>query len=75
MKEYEIVAKFSNACAGSARPQTYFEEAELRDTDDYVRQKHSRDFEKFTKEILPSGQILYRYDNGSISYSYEFTQL
>ena len=29
MKEYEIVAKFFNACAGAARPQTYFEEAEL----------------------------------------------
>ena len=25
MKEYEIVAKFLNACAGESRPQTYFE--------------------------------------------------
>lgn len=28
MKEYEIVAKFCNACAGNSRPQTFFEEAE-----------------------------------------------
>ena len=28
MKEYEIVAKFCNACAGDSRPQTFFEEAE-----------------------------------------------
>ena len=75
MKEYEIVAKFCNACAGSGRPQTYFEEAELDNPDDFVRMKHSRDSEKFSKEILPDGRILYTYDNGSVSYSYEFTEL
>ena len=75
MKEYEIVAKFCNACAGSSRPQTYFEEAELESTDAYVRQKHGRDFDKFIKEILPDGRILYTYDNGSVTYSYEFTPL
>ena len=75
MKEYEIVAKFCNACASSSRPQTYFEEAELENTDDFVRMKHGKDFDKFSKEILSSGQILYMYDNGSVMYSYEFTQL
>lgn len=75
MKEYEIVAKFCNACAGASRPETFFEEAELDNTDDYVRQKHSRDFDKFIKEVLPTGQILYRYDNGSVMYSYEFTEI
>ena len=75
MKEYEIVAKFCNACAGSYRPQTYFEEAELENTDDFVRMKHRNEFEKFSKEILPSGQIVYKYDNGSVMYSYEFTEL
>lgn len=75
MKEYEIVAKFCNACAGSTRPQTYFEEAELNNPDDFVRMKHSRDYEKFKKEILTDGRIMYTYDNGSVSYSYEFTEL
>lgn len=75
MKEYEIVAKFCNACAGSSRPQTFFEEAELESTDDFVRLKHSRDFVKFRKEILPDGRILYSYDNGSVTYSYEFTEV
>ena len=75
MKEYEIVAKFCNACAGSGRPQTYFEEAELDNPDDFVRTKHSRDCDRFAKEILPDGRILYTYDNGSVSYSYEFTEL
>ena len=75
MKEYEIVAKFCNACAGSSRPQTFFEEAELSSTDDFVRMKHSRDFDKFKKEVLSDGRIVYTYDNGSVTYSYEFTEL
>ena len=49
MKEYEIVAKFCNACAGSSRPQTFFEEAELENTDDFVRMKHGKDFDKFAE--------------------------
>lgn len=75
MKEYEIVAKFCNACAGASRPQTYFEEAELQDPADFVRMKHGRDFEKFTKETLPDGRTVFTYDNGSVAYSYEFTEL
>ena len=75
MKEYEIVAKFCNACAGSSRPQTFFEEAELNSTDDFVRMKHSKEFAQFSKKILPDGRILYSYDNGSVMYSYEFTEL
>lgn len=75
MKEYEIVAKFCNACAGSSRPQTFFEDAELDSTDDFVRMKHGKDFDKFTKETLPDGRILYQFDNGSVMYSYEFTEV
>lgn len=75
MKEYEIVAKFYNACAGSSRPETFFEERELENTDDFVRMKHSKDFDKFSKEILPTEQILYKFDNGSVMYTYEFTEL
>ena len=75
MKEYEIVAKYINGCAGEAYPQTYFEEAELDDTDAFVRSKHGKDFANFRKEVLPTGQILYTYDNGTVRYSYEFTEL
>ena len=75
MKEYEIVAKFCNACAGSSRPETFFEEAELESTDAFAKMKHSKDFDIFMKEILPDGRILYSYDNGSVSYTYEFTPL
>ena len=75
MKEYEIVATFLNGCAGSAHPQTFFEEAELANTDDFVRTKHSRDFDKFIKEIREDGQIVYTFDNGTVTYIYEFTEI
>ena len=74
MKEYEIVATYLNGCAGAAYPQRTFDEAELADTDDYIRAKHGKEFEKFQKEILPSGHILYTYRNG-VTYIYEFTEL
>lgn len=75
MKEYEIVAKFLNGCAGAARPQTFFEEAELSDPADFVRAKHGKDFPKFVKEVLPTGQVEFTYDNGTVTYIYEFTEL
>lgn len=75
MKEYEIVATYLNGCAGAAHPQTSFEEAELANTDDYIRTKHSKDYEKFQKEVRPNGQIVYAYDNGTVTYIYEFTEL
>ena len=75
MKEYEIIFKYLNGCAGEAYPQTSFEEAQLHDPDDYVRSKHGKYFEKFIKEYLPGGRILYTFDNGAIRYIYEFTEL
>lgn len=75
MKEYEIVATFLNGCAGSAHPQTFFEEAELDNTDDFVRAKHGRDFDKFVKASSDDGRIVYTYDNGTVTYIYEFTEL
>ncbi len=75
MKEYEIVAKLLNGCAGAAHPQTFFEEAELESTDDFVRTKHTRDFDMFLKEVRKNGQIVYTYDNGTVTYIYEFTEL
>lgn len=75
MKEYEIVATFLNGCAGAAHPQTSFEEAELANTDDFILAKHGKDFEKFTKKIHKDGRIFYTYHNGTICYSYEFTEI
>ena len=75
MKEYEIVATFLNGCAGAAHPQTSFDEAELANTEDYIRAKHSKDFEKFVKEVRSETQTVYTFDNGTVTYIYEFTEI
>lgn len=75
MVEYEIVAKFYNACAGVGRPQTFFEEAELEDPGDYVRMKHGKELEKFSRETLHDDRILFCFEGGSVRYVYEFTPL
>jgi hypothetical protein len=74
MKEYEIVCKYINGCAGEAYPQTTFEEAELSSTDDYIRSKHGKDFDSFVKEIRENGQIVYT-ASGTVTYIYEFTEI
>ena len=75
MNEYEIVYKYLNACAGAAHPQIEFLEAELDAPEDYIRSKHTRDYHKFQKEILPDGRIVLSYDTGGVTYIYEFTKL
>lgn len=75
MKEYEIVFRYCNACAGAAHPQTSFEEAALYDPDDYVRKKHGEKFSKFSKTVNEKGQLSYRWDTGGVSYAYEFTEI
>ena len=75
MTEYEIVAKYYNACGGKDHPQTDFLEVELENIEDFIRNKHSRDFDKFVKEVLPGGRVLYTYDTGGVMYSYEFTEI
>lgn len=74
MKEYEIVCKFLNGCAGEAHPQISFDEAEVNDPADYIRSKHGKQFENFIREDLPGGKVLYRCE-GTVSYFYEFTEL
>ena len=74
MREYEIVMTFLNACAGEAYPQRTFEEAALNDPADHIRRKHGRDFDKFLREDLPDGRIVYAW-RGAVTYIYEFTEL
>jgi len=75
MKEYEIVCTYLNGCAGEAHPIRSFDEAEVNDPMDYIRSKHPVDHHKFLQENRPDGQVTYRFDNGCVSYIYEFTLL
>ena len=75
MKEYEIVLTYLNGCAGSAYPLTSFEEAELSCPADYIRSKHGRDFDKFVTDCPAPGKEIWKFDNGYVSYTYEFNAL
>lgn len=75
MNEYEIVFTYLNGCAGAAYPQRSFEEVALASPDDFIREKHGKDFEKFGKEIKPGGQIVYTFKGPAVTYIYEFTKL
>lgn len=74
MKEYEIVCTYLNGCAGAAHPVRTFEEAELQDPADYIRSRHSVDFEQFVREEREDGTVVYTC-SGTVSYIYEFTQI
>ena len=75
MKEYEIVLTYLNGCAGEAYPLTSFDEAELKDPWDYIRDKHPVDHDRFEKEEMDDGRVRYTFDNGTIRYIYEFTEI
>jgi len=75
MKEYEIVLTYLNGCAGSAYPLTTFEEAVLNNPAEYIRNKHGKDFAKFETEALEPGKEIWKFDNGCVSYTYEFNEL
>ena len=74
MKEYEVALTYLNGCAGEAYPQVSLEEVEAASPEDYIRSKHSKDFDKFVKEIRDDGRIVYTYTE-TIAHIYEFTEI
>lgn len=75
MKEYEIVSTFLNGCAGAAHPQTAFEEAEIVSPEAYLKEKFGKDYEQFVKTVGDKGQLVFTFDNGTVTYIYEFMEL
>ena len=75
MKEYEIVLTYLNGCAGEAYPLTSFAEEELADPFDYIRSKHPVDYHRFVKEEVSEGRVKYVFDNGTVTYLYELTEI
>lgn len=75
MKEYEIVLTYLNGCAGEAYPLRSIEEAEISSPEDYLRSKHTKDYDRFVKEAGADGQEVYRFSNGAVTYIYEFIEL
>jgi len=70
MKEYEIVYTYYNGCAGEAHPIRTILEAEAPSPEDFLRQKHPRDWQDFVKE-----GSCYTLDTGFLKFTYEFTEV
>ena len=51
------------------------EDADQLSVDSHLKAAAANNAGKFKKEILPDGRILYTLDNGSVTYSYEFTEI
>ena len=75
MREYEIVLTYLNGCAGEAYPLRSIEEVEIASPEDYLRNKYTKDHDKFVKETGNDGQVVYRFSNGAVTYIYEFIEL
>ena len=75
MKDYEIMLKYLNGCAGEAHPLTSFQEATLSSPEDFLREKHKKDFPYFVKEQLSPDQTRYTFRGPAVTYIYEFTEL
>lgn len=75
MKEYEIVLTYLNGCAGEAYPIRSIEEVEIASPEEYLRSKHTKDHDKFIKQIGDDQQLVYRFSNGAVTYIYEFNEL
>lgn len=75
MKDYEVVSTYLNGCAGAAYPITGFEEISASSPEAYIQSKYGKDADRFVREVLPSGQIILTFDNGTVTYRYEFTEL
>ena len=75
MNEYEITLTYLNGCAGAAYPLTSFEEVQADSPEAYLRGKHPKEHDRFTKEVLAPGQTRHTFSNGAVTYIYEFTQI
>jgi hypothetical protein len=75
MKEYEIVLTYLNGCAGEAYPIRSIEEVQIASPEQYLRSKHTKDHDKFVKEVRSADQVVYTFSNGAVTYIYEFNEL
>ena len=75
MKEYEILLTYLNGCAGEAYPIRTIEEVQIISPEEYLRNKHTKDHDKFVKEVRSEDQVVYTFSNGAVTYIYEFNEL
>ncbi|HJC16088.1 MAG TPA: hypothetical protein H9705_09800 [Candidatus Fusicatenibacter intestinigallinarum] len=75
MKEYEAVWEIFNSCANNQMRDVFFEELELEDPEQYIREKFKDKELKYEKTIQEDGTIIFDITTSGIRQRYSFTEI
>ena len=75
MKEYEVVWEIFNECANNQMRDVFFEEMELEDPEEYVKNKFKGESVSYEKEVLEDGTLVFHIDVSGIKERCSFTEI
>ena len=75
MKGYEAVWEIFNSCANNQMRDVFFEELELEDPEQYIREKFKDKELKYEKTIQEDGTIIFDITTSGIRQRYSFTEI
>lgn len=75
MKEYEVVWEIFNECANNQMRDIFFDELELSDPEEYVKNKFKGKNVSYEKEELADGTVIFYINNAGIRERCTFTEL
>ena len=75
MKCYETVWEIFNQCANNQMRDVFFDEIEIDDPEQFVRNKFKGKNLTYEKEILADGTIVFSIDASGIRQRYTFTEV
>ena len=74
MKSYEAVWEIFNQCPNNQMQDVFFEELELEDPEQYIREKFKdKDF-TYEKTVQPDGTLIFDIVTSGIRQRYSFTE-
>lgn len=75
MKCYETVWEIFNQCANNQMRDVFFDEIEIDDPEQFIRNKFKGKSMTYEKEVLADGTILFHIDAAGIRQRYTFTEI
>ena len=75
MKEYEVVWEIFNLCSNNQMRDVFIEEAEIADTEQYVKNKFAGKEVTYEKSVLENGTVIYYIMTSGIHQRMSFTEI
>ena len=75
MKCYETVWEIFNQCANNQMRDVFFDEIEIEDPEEFIRNKFKDKCLTYEKEVLADGTLLFHIDESGIRQRYTFTEI